>query len=271
MDPQFQPLMDAAYEGNLACFKALVKETPQLVSQRSATSHPSLLRFIVVDGGLGKIPEPVGFVQFMIEMGAPLGSNLVAAASVNARAIVDTLLEAGASVESCRPWTALEEALYWAHQDMAIYLWRERGARVQSLRAASELGAIDLMREYFDEDGAPLPHAGPVRFPFGTPSENHEDVLNQALILSLKNLQYNAASLLLEKGADINAIPPGNHEQCTALHQAVYKKNLAMIDWLIDHGAVATVRDSRFYDTAIGWAEHFGYKDLAKHLAARSR
>ncbi len=270
MDPQFQPSMDAAYKGDLARFQFLVKEDPRLATRRSTTSHPNLFQFIVVEGGLGKIPEPLGFVRFMIGMGAPLDTNLVAAASVNARGILDALLEAGCPVESCQPWTALEEALYWAHQDMAIYLWQERGARVRSLRAASELGALDLMKEFFDASDSLLPHAGPVRFPFGMPSENHEDVLNQALILALKNLQYPAASFLLNHGADINAIPPGNHEQCTPLHQAVYMNRREMVDWLMDRGAVTNIRDPRFHHTAIQWANHFGYQGLAEHMKTRS-
>ena len=90
------------------------------------------------------------------------------------------------------------------------------------------------------------------------------------MLLALKNLQYDAAALLLDKGADINGIPPGNHERCTPLHQAVYKNDRQMIDWLLARGAIATIEDPRFNGTAIGWAEHFGYKSLAEELKAKS-
>ena len=71
------------------------------------------------------------------------------------------------------------------------------------------------MAGYFAEDGRLLPQPGPVRFPFGTESADDQDVLDQAFLLALKNGQYEAAALLLDKGANINGIPPGNHEHCT--------------------------------------------------------
>ncbi|MGK7905679.1 MAG: ankyrin repeat domain-containing protein [Synechococcus sp.] len=261
--------MDAAYQGDLSRFKSLIAGCPGLLSQRSSISHPNLFQFVVVEGGLGKIPKVSDFVKFTIECGASLDYPLVAAASVNSREIVDQLLDSGASVESCKPWTALEEALYWAHQEMGIYLWRERGAQVRSLRAASELGELELMKEYFDADGNLFAQAGPVRFPFEGVSYSANDVLNQALILSLKNRQYDAASMLIENGADVNSIPPGNHERCTPLHQAVYMNDLEMVDWLMERGAVATIEDPRFKNTAIGWANHFGYDMLAKYIESK--
>ena len=272
VDKPFKPFMDAAYGGDLSKFKALIADRPEIVAQQSSISHPNLFQFIAVEGGLGKIPRPTDFARVMIEAGAPLDEPFVAAASVGSRALVDLIIEAGVSIEACAPWTALEETLYWAHQDLGHYLAREHNASVPSLRAASELGRLDLMADYFADDSSGLlPSAGPVRFPFGeNESDTDQDVMDQALILALKNEQYEAAALLLEKGADINGLPPGNHEHCTPLHQAVYKNDRNMVDWLLERGAVATIEDPRFNATAIGWAEHFGHAALVKRLKAKS-
>ena len=91
-------------------------------------------------------------------------------------------------------------------------------------------------------------------------------MLDQAFLLALKNLRYEAAAFLLEKGAAVNGIPPGNHERCTPLHQAVYKAGRDMVEWLLARGAVATIADPRFNHTAVGWAEHFDNAPIAELL-----
>lgn len=270
MDDKFKPFMEAAYGGDLAKFKALVAEDSEIVGQRSSTSHPNLFQFVTVEGGLGKVPRAPDFARVLIDAGAHLDEPFVAAASVGSRELVDVMIDAGVAIEACAPWTALEETLYWAHREIGLYLQRDHGARVPSLRAAAELGRLDLMAGYFAEDGRLLPQAGPVRFPFGNDSAKDQDVLDQAFLLALKNEQYEAAALLFEKGADVNGIPPGNHEHCTPLHQAVYKNDGAMIDWLLVRGGVATIEDPRFNATAIGWAEHFGHHALAARLKTES-
>lgn len=261
--------MDFAYQGDISGFKLLLTKHPELASQSSSFSHPNLFQFVVVEGGLGKIPLVMEFVQCMIDFGGSLDSPLVAAASVNSRAIVDRLLDSGGSINACQPWTALEEALYWAHQDLGLYLWQDQGASVNSLRAASELGNLELMQDFFDAEGILLEHAGPVLFPFEGVSNSAQDILDQALLLALKNLQYNAAKLLIERGANVNSIPPGNHERCTALHQAVYMNNSEMVNWLMERGAVANIKDSRYGATAIDWAKHFAYDKLAEDISLK--
>ena len=186
MDKQFEPFMAAAYGGDLATYKALIAERPDIVAQRSPISHPSLFQFITVEGGLGKIPGAVDFARVMVEAGAPAEAPFVAAASVGSRELVELLLEAGVPVEACTPWTALEETLYWAHQEIGLYLQQEHGAEVPSLRAAAELGRLDLMADFFAANGSLLQQAGPVRFPFGLEGvpDRNQDVLDQALCCS---------------------------------------------------------------------------------------
>lgn len=270
MNPQFHPAMNAAYAGDLAAFREIIIRTPALVTDRSSCSHPTLLQFVAVDGGLGKIPRPAEFAQVLIVAGAALDEPLVAAASVNAREVLDTILAAGASVEAGAPWTALEEALYWGHMELATYLWRERGATVRSLRVAAGLGLVELVDSFFDSNGVLLPKADPVRFPFGEASSNANDVVNQAFFIALKNLQYDTAAQLLAHGAEVSACAPGNHEQCSPLHLAAGNNNVEMVDWLLVRGADVSVVDGRFNATAAGWARYFGHDKLAEHIKAKA-
>ena len=105
MDEAFQPFMDAAYKGDLSKFKALLAAQPAIVSLGSSISHPSLLQFITVEGGLGKIPRAPDFARVMVAAGASLEAPFVAAASVNARDLVNLLIEAGVAIEAGAPWT----------------------------------------------------------------------------------------------------------------------------------------------------------------------
>jgi hypothetical protein len=139
--------MNAAYAGDLAAFREIITRTPALVSARSSCSHPTLLQFVAVDGDLGKIPRPAGFAQVLIVAGAALDEPLVAAASVNAREVLDAILTAGASA----PWTALEEALYWGYSELATYLWRERGADVSVVDGRFNVTVAGWAR-YFGHD-----------------------------------------------------------------------------------------------------------------------
>ncbi len=270
MDSRFESLMDAASCNELDRFRGLLDDDPDLLQASSSQSHPNLLQFLVVDGGLGALPDVMPFIDLMLERGASLDGQLVAAASVNALPIVDRLLSAGAGIESGHPWTALEECLYWGHQDLATYLISDCGASIMSLRCASAVGNLDWMARCFDECGELTELAGHVHYPFGTDvSDDPADIMAQAMLLALKNRQFDAASLLLERGADINRTPPGNHEQCTMLHQATTMNDDHMVDWLMDRGARADIRDLRFDEDAIGWARHFGQDEMASHIAAR--
>jgi len=268
MDSQFRPVMDAAYSGDFALFKSLLESDPNLITQTSSDrgDSPNLIQFIVVEGGLGKIPNAENYLRFLIENGSTTTRQLIAAASVNSRVLVDILLEAGVNLDEGVPWTALEETLYWGNQEMAEYLYTVHGAKLDTLCGSAMMGNIDKLTGFF-KGGKPVADVAPVYFPWGEIKDSTaQDAINQAFILALRNKQYEAASCLLELGADINAIPPGNHEECTALHQAVYLDDLEMVDWLVDRGAVSGVEDQRFSDDVFGWAEHLGKTAMLDHL-----
>ena len=67
-----------------------------------------------------------------------------------------------------------------------------------------------------------------------------------------------------ELGFDPNATF-GPHRQA-ALHGAALRGNLAMVKYLIEHGADPGIEDCSFHATAAGWADHFGHQDVAAYL-----
>ena len=271
MDSQFQPAIDAAYAGDFGLFKSLLEQNPELVTQKSTdrADSPNLIQFIVVEGGLGKIPDAARFLRFLIAAGSTTERQLVAAASVNARDLVDVLLDAGSDINEGAAWSAIEEALYWGHRQMADYLLSLPGGEIKTLCSAAMTGNLTKLESFF-ADGKLSESALPVHFPWG-PIENstEKDALEQAFILALRHEQYEAASFLLEKGADINGVARAHHEECTALHQAVYLNDIAMIDWLLDRGATGDIEDNRFGDNAMEWAKKLERSDVESHLKNR--
>ena len=266
MDLRFQPVIEAAKRGDLKAFESILDANPALLTEHSSVSHPSLAQFVVVDGGLGSIPRPLEFLDALLRRNVTPDSVIVAAASVNAGTIVDALIDAGASVEAGAPWTPLEEALYWQHRPLAHHLIKQHNAKVSSLRAAAELGRLDLMEACFGVDGAITPAAGEVVYPFGSVCAEAGAILNQALFLALRNRQFVAADALLRRGANPNTIVMGHHEHCAPLHQAVYLDDEEMVDWLLSRRARTDVIDPRFNGTPIDWARHFDRTAILKRL-----
>ena len=83
-------------------------------------------------------PYNVEMAQVLIDAGAELNESLVAAGSINNRAVAELLLDHGAAIDGTGGWSPLEEALYWNNKDV-IALLLERGAKVQNLRTAAGL------------------------------------------------------------------------------------------------------------------------------------
>lgn len=201
-------------------------------------------------------------MEALIKRGADLEEPTVAAASMGSIPIISFLLSNGAPLESGAPWTPLEEAVYWAHRDLADDL-RQRGAEVRSLRVAAGLGDFERINRFLKEG---QPEAGPVRFPWGTPSTDPQYVLDQALVIAAKNDQVAAVQALLKGGADVNAFPPGIHENGAALHLAAMLGHIDVVRALLDAGADPALPDPEHQSTPAGWARHGGFSDVADHL-----
>ena len=158
MNAKFHPAIAAIRSGDLETFKTLVSQDPSLATSRSSRSHPTLLQCVALDGkGDGKDKSNnVEMARVLIEAGAELNQPLVAAASINNRAVAELLLDHGAAIDGAGGWSPLEEALYWNSRDV-LALLLERGAAVQNLRIAAGLGRTDLIEGYFNSDGSLKP------------------------------------------------------------------------------------------------------------------
>lgn len=226
------------------------------------------------------------------------------AAYLNQVAIAARLIAAGADVDReahGEGGTPLAVALFWGHREVADLL-ADLAILPNNLRVAAGLGRADLIEAAFARDGALTPagrdgrgfyrpHSG---FPIWHPSDEKQEILDEALVWAAKSDRVDALPLLVGHGADVNGDPyrgtpliwaasiprlaaarwlldhgadvnrratfggPEHGEGVTALHLAAQSDHVEMARLLLERGADPTIPDAIYTSTPAGWAEHFG-------------
>ena len=283
MDARFHSAIAAIKSGEFNALKELLSQDPTLATSRSSTSHPTLLQCLALEAR--GVRNQVEMATLLVEAGAEIDGPLIACASVNNVEVAEALLDAGALVNRAGRWSPLEETLYWGSNDVRDLLL-QRGASVHNLRIAAGLGRVDVVEGLFNGDGTLKAEAGTVEWPFtdsliaNTPSPKKEEVqatidgwshesqnvINNAFVYACMHNHIETAKLLLGKGAEINAIPPGFHYPGTALHNAAGNGDRAMVEFLLEQGADANAKDKESGGSPAGWAAYGGHQALKDYL-----
>jgi ankyrin repeat protein len=82
--------------------------------------------------------------------------------------------------------------------------------------------------------------------------------------------RLDAVILMADLGFDVNAAARYPHQQ-TALHGAAFNGNLAMVEFLVAHGADPSAKDCSFRATPLGWAEHNQQTHVVEYLREVAR
>jgi ankyrin repeat protein len=215
------------------------------------------------------------------------------------------LLEAGARTDLLARGdggTPLVVALFWGHRKVVELLGREPA----NLRVAAGLGDLELIRhlagtpEAGAHRGFYRPHSG---FPTWEPSDDPQEILDEALVWSAKSDRDQAIRLLAELGARVDADPyrgtaltwaaangrvgairtlvglgadpnqrgtfggPNHGDGVTALHLAAQAGRREAVTALLDLGADPLIEDNLHGATALGWAREGGHEDLSDVLS----
>jgi ankyrin repeat protein len=225
------------------------------------------------------------------------------------------LLEAGAPADvSARGagGTPLVVALFWGHRRVVDVLL-EAGRWPDNLRVAAGTGDVERIRALVSASGEVREAAGALRgfyrphggFPAWTPTDDPQEILDEALAWAARSDRVDALSelvargarvdadvyrgtaltwaagvdraaaitRLVELGADVNQQAtfggPTHGEKVTALQIAAQAGNRAAVDALLDAGADPTLRDALYEGPASGWAEQGGHAALAAMLRER--
>src|SRR5262245_3260425 len=286
MDAKFHSAINVLKSGDARHLRELIRQDSSLATGRSTTGHPTLLQCLVLAGK--SAPASVEMATILIDAGADLDGPLLACGSCDNVEVAALLLDRGAAANGTGGWSPLEEALYWNSQGVKDLLLR-RGASVHNLRIAAGLGRKDLVAAFFNSDGSLKAEAGKINWPWGdleviahsnfdaegkeklasrvrSWANDDQDVINNAFVYASMHGHIDAATFLLEKGAEINAIPGGFDFSGTALHYAALNGHQRMVEFLVSRGADAHIKDTKIGGTPAGWAEYARHPDVKRYL-----
>ena len=231
-DPLAVAVVQAIRTGDLPALKRLLRDNASLATARLGDDDPdgmSRTLLHVATDWPGHFPNGVATVETLIEAGADVNARfhgphtetpLHWAASSDDVDVLDALLDAGAEIEApggvIGNGTPLADARAFG-QWRAAHRLVERGAET-TLQDAATLGLMDRLEGCFASDTPPS-----------------EDEVSVAFWGACHGGQQHAAEYLLDRGADLNWVPPW--ENLTPLDAARRSGAVELVEWLRARGA----------------------------------
>jgi hypothetical protein len=260
---RFEAAADAIIAGDIPELRALLREHPELVRERSTRAHRApLLHYIAANGvedyrqvspknavEVGKVLLDAGAeVDAATEVygGGSTALGLVATSTPPRRAgvqipIIDLLLEHGAAIDGVKPGDSTVSAALANNCPEAAVALAERGAKLENVVVASGVGRLDLVR-LLAEDAT-------------------KEQLEKALIMAARYGRSDVVRYLLDTGVDVAA-----SDEMTALHWAAGGGHLDLIKLLIERGAPLekkNVYGGTVLDSTLWFAYHVTPEELA--------
>jgi hypothetical protein len=244
----------AALDGDdVERLRAMLDEDPALAGRVHGGAWQTLLEGLAQPDVVDGFPERCA--ALLIERSEDLAGPLGLAACFDKQRLVRMLVEAGAdpAPDPSRGLTPLESALYHGARDAAEAL-SEHGISPLALWSAAALGRIDLMEQQLGRAQTHRPNLADVGWQPGPPPlDDAQTILDEALCFAAINGRDDAATWLLEHGADASGAP---YEGMTPLHFAIAFDRPTTVRLLRDAGADLELRDRLHHGTPAGWARH---------------
>ncbi len=296
-------------------YRAVEADDPDELA-RLLDGHPELVTARGTNGNdLLGMANSIEVVRLMLERGAdPNRGNgygwtkLHQAGYANWTELAETMLAAGGRTDLCARGdggTPLIAALFWGHREVTPLL----GLEPRNLRVAAGLGLVDMIGDLAGTPQAGAhrafyrPHGG---FPAWEPSDDEQEVLDEALAWAARSGRVEAFRPLVDLGADVNAEPyrgtpltwaavkgrvdavhalidlgaevdrlgtfggPSHGGGVPAINIAAQAGQTEAVQALLDAGADPTIRDAIHGGAADGWADFGGHPELAALIRARA-
>jgi hypothetical protein len=260
---QFEAAVDAIVAGDLTTLERQLRQNPDLIRARSTRTHHSTpLHYVGANGVEGfrqKTPHnAVQILETLLDAGAEVDAvadmyrgtttlGLVATSIHPVKAgvqgaLIDVLLERGASLDRAvapdyTDGRVVNACLANGRGEGAEYLAR-RGARLD-LEGAAGVGRLDIVRDFFNEDGSLKPAATTNQMKSG---------FNWACSYG----RLEVVRFLL--GRSVN--PAERHGGETGLHCAAYGGHVEIVKLLLERGAPVNIQDEKWAGTPLDWALH---------------
>jgi ankyrin repeat protein len=315
----FLAAFQALGAADVAALKRLLSGNPRLARDRGTNGNTLLNLAVSLSAKAGAEVGPA-LVETLLTAGADVNeandrgaTPLHQAAYSNQPVIADALIRSGADLDAeahGSGGTPLVFALFWGHREVADLLGRHSAAP-GNLRSCAGLGNLDLVERCFSDEkltqearaarGFYRPHSG---FPDWQPSDDPQEILDEALVWACKSGRAAVLPRLLRAGARLDADPyrgtpliwaafcnrpetaawllnqgaavdrkatfggPTHGQGVTALHMASQNGHLPMVKLLIERGADPSIRDDLHGGDALGHASFFGQTAVRDYLSA---
>jgi ankyrin repeat protein len=275
--PAFARAVHAIITGDVAALRAELRAEPTLSQARSGSLHrATLLHYVAANGIEDELQRPVSeadeIARVLLTAGAEVdatceayeghypttlallvSSDHPARAGVSAR-LVHILCDAGAAVDGIDgDRLPLSTALLFGRIECVDALIA-RGARTDNIVFAAAGGQLAWVTRWLDRDPS-LAETPCSTFPL---DDDRRVAAEQALVFASLCGRLEVVRLLLDRGINIDATPPGSHWTATALHAAAGQGQLAIVELLVERGADQSIKDVRYQSTPLGWATHMG-------------
>ncbi len=232
-EPLARAVVAAIQGGDLPALERLLAERPELATARLGDDDPggmSRTLLHVVTDWPGHFPGGPTTVHALVRAGADVNARfrgphsetpLHWAASRDDVEVLDALIDCGADIDA--PGAVIGGGTTPLADARAFRNWRaaqrliERGATT-TLADAATLGLMDRLEQFFSG-----------------PEEPSADEVSRAFWGACHGGRQSAAEYLLERGADIDWIPPW--EPLTPLDAALRSEDEALAAWLRERGA----------------------------------
>lgn len=304
--PPFGAAVIAVVRGDVEGLAQELARHPSLISERSRSEHScTLLHYVAANGIEAELQlnadtiyqrlarcsdhdrerlrqKALGVLSVLIDAGADVDAlcetygggsaqttmNLLVSSGHPAEAriqseLVRMLAVAGANVDGLdQTGSPLATALMFGYRGVATTLI-DCGASLANIVAAAAAGVVADVAVYFDKQGRLKDDVGTSGSLW---SPDPKTAAEQALVFAAMCGHLDVVGLLLDRGVDVNAHPPGSHMTGTPLHTT---SDLILAKLLVERGADVGSRDSRYHCTPLGWARAFGRADIQEYLQSR--